>query len=245
MEAGRLTLNMYEAENFFDYQANQIYDQLSDADKDNCILESLRNSYRQQFPHETKYRINYWANLEMNKLTHSLKKKRIVKYEKEQLKKEYTFNNNQITEDVDVFSEHKTAKLNERELDEFASQFLFEHYKGNGFKLNEKYIMLLIKSRIINHDYIRSLAPQTLANCTIAWGYNVKELTKPASFQAIFPVSEESRNILGQNVKEGLSLPAPVAGEYPIITVSRDMIFQGNVVRIQVKNGSRWRNMVM
>ncbi len=180
------------------------------------LLENYKSKSYQLTEAEVKELISY----QLTQLTSEKKKDYAQRY----------FKALKITKnEFDIFSEVKAANSNEQELDEFASQFLFEHYKGNGFKLNEKYIMLLIKSRIINHEYIRSLAPQTLANCTIAWGYNVKGLTKPASFQAIFPVSEESRNILGQNVKEGLSLPAPVAGEYPIITVSRDMIFQGNV----------------
>ncbi len=229
MEAGQLTLSMYEAENFFDYQANQIYSQLSEIERDKRILDSLIDYYEQTNPNKTERQIDFWAKADLNKLTNSMKRDRLVDHEKKQLKKQYTFNNNQIAKDVDVFAEYKTANSNEQELTEFASQFLFEHYKGNGFKLSENYIMLLIESRIINHEYIRNIASQILTNCTIAWGYNVKGLTKPASFQAIFPVSEESRNILGQNVKEGLSLPAPVAGEYPIITASRNMIFQGNV----------------
>ncbi len=232
MEAGQLTLNMYEAEDFFDYQANQIYDQLSEIERDKRILESLINSYRQKYPYETEQQIDFWAEADLSKLklTALLKKDRIVKYEKEQLKKEYmlsNYNYRNTKEIFDSFADYKTANSNEQELNKCASDYLFEHYKGYGFKLSENYIMLLIESRIINHEYIRNVASQILANCAIAWGYNVKGLTKPASFQAIFPVSEESRNILGQNVKEGSSLPAPVAEESPIITSSRNMIFQG------------------
>jgi hypothetical protein len=118
--------------------------------------------------------------------------------------------NNQIDENIKKswFNEYKEPKLTQSDLPLFVQQ-------------------LINKPGIIQQTFeqLKNIPSQYL----VAWAYNVEGLTKPWSFEVVFPASAEAEEVIKKEKEEGVTIPKPVEGQYDVSIALNNLANQGKV----------------
>jgi hypothetical protein len=135
--------------------------------------------------------------------------------------------------EVDDFIAYKLDSLvKNNQIDENIKKSWFNEYKEPNLKLTQSDLPLFVQ-RLINEPGIIQQKFEQLKNIPsqylVAWAYNVEGLTKPWSFEVVFPASAEAEEVIKKEKEEGVTIPKPVEGQYGVSIALSNLANQGKV----------------
>jgi hypothetical protein len=133
--------------------------------------------------------------------------------------------------EVDDFIAYKLDSwVKNNQIDENIKKSWLNEYEEP--KLTQSDLPLFVQ-RLINEPGIIQQKFEQLKNIPsqylVAWAYNVEGLTKPWSFEVVFPASAEAEEVIKKEKEEGVTIPKPVEGQYGVSIALSNLANQGKV----------------
>ena len=130
--------------------------------------------------------------------------------------------------ELDDFIAYKLDSwVKNNQIDENIKKSWLNKYKERNLKLTQSDLPLFVQQLINQPDIIQQTFEQS--QYLVAWAYNVEGLTKPWSFEVVFPASAEAEEVIKKEKEEGVTIPKPVEGQYGVSIALSNLANQGKV----------------
>jgi hypothetical protein len=138
-----------------------------------------------------------------------------------------------LQDELDNFIAYKLDSLvKNNQIDENIKKSWLNEYEEPNLKLTQSDLPLFVQ-QLINEPGIIQQKFEQLKNIPsqylVAWAYNVEGLTKPWSFEVVFPASAEAEEVIKKEKEEGVTIPKPVEGQYGVSIALNNLANQGKV----------------
>ena len=142
-------------------------------------------------------------------------------------------NSSLFQNELDDFIAYKLDSwVKNNQIDENIKKSWSNKYKECKLKLTQSDLPLFVQ-QLINKPGIIQQTFEKLKNIPsqylVAWAYNVEGLTKPWSFEVVFPASAEAEEVIKKEKEEGVTIPKPVEGQYGVSIALNNLANQGKV----------------